>query len=57
MADRARGRHLSDDLEHTRSVWHAVQAVAASRRADLSIDTAVTSANTAAALIADAVRS
>ena len=35
VADRARGRHLSDDQEHNRSVWSAVEAVAASRRTEL----------------------
>jgi len=54
---RARGRHLSDDLEHNRSVWHAVQAAAASRRTDLRIDTTAVSATTAAARIADALPS
>ena len=57
VADRARGRNLSDDPEHNRSVWHAVQAAAASHRTDLRIDTTAVSATTAAALIADAVPS
>jgi shikimate kinase len=56
VAERSRGRHLSDDPERNESVWRACRAVAASRRTDLVIDTSVVPVPAAAARIEEALR-
>ena len=56
VAARPQGRHLSDDVELNRGVWHAFDSgVAPFRRVDLVIDTEQTSAAAAVELILAAV--
>jgi shikimate kinase len=55
VVDRERGHHLSDEPERNRSVWRAFYSGAASRQADLTIDTSTTSVPSAAARIAEAL--
>ena len=56
VAERDRGRHLSDEPEHNRSVRRAFDSGAASRGADLVIDTSAVTVASAAARIADALK-